>query len=318
MENSIEITRYSCEMHHEWDQFVDCSKNATFLLRRNYMDYHADRFTDCSLVIRSKGRIVALLPANISGSVVFSHAGLTYGGLITDARMTARLMIDIVRGINDFLSVHIGATAVVYKPSPWIYHSMPSEEDLYALTSVCHASISSREISSTISLDNHPRFSELRRRCVKKAEKAGVDVRECDDFSAFWQILSTNLQCKYGVSPVHTLEEILLLKHRFPKQIRLFIAYCDDEPIAGTVIFDTPQVLHSQYISASPQGKAIGALDLIFAHIIGNYSGSHRFFDFGKSTEQHGKYLNSSLIFQKEGFGGRAVCYDTYTWYLPS
>ena len=193
---------------------------------------------------------------------------------------------------------------------------MPSEEDLYALSSVCHASLSAREISSTICLDNRPNFSELRRRCVKKAEKAGIDVRECDDFSAFWQILSTNLKCKYGVSPVHSLEEILLLKHRFPKQIRLFLAFLDDVPLAGTVIFDTPQVLHSQYIAASPQGKDIGALDSIFAHIIGNCHGSHRFFDFGKSTEQHGKYLNSSLIFQKEGFGGRAVCYDTYTWYL--
>ena len=316
MDNSIEITRYSCELLHEWNQFVDHSKNATFLLNRSYMDYHADRFSDCSLVIRSKGRIVALLPANISGSIVFSHGGLTYGGLITDHRMTANLMIDIVRSINDFIKVHIGATAVVYKPSPWIYHSMPSEEDLYALSSVCHASLSAREISSTICLDNRPNFSELRRRCVKKAEKAGIYVRECDDFSAFWQILSTNLKCKYGVSPVHSLEEILLLKHRFPKQIRLFLAFLDDVPLAGTVIFDTPQVLHSQYIAASPQGKDIGALDAIFAHIIGNCHGSHRFFDFGKSTEQHGKYLNSSLIFQKEGFGGRAVCYDTYTWYL--
>lgn len=316
MDNSIEIIRYSCELLHEWNQFVDHSKNATFLLNRSYMDYHADRFSDCSLVIRSKGRIVALLPANISGSIVFSHGGLTYGGLITDHRMTANLMIDIVRSINDFIKVHIGATAVVYKPSPWIYHSMPSEEDLYALSSVCHASLSAREISSTICLDNRPNFSELRRRCVKKAEKAGIDVRECDDFSAFWQILSTNLKCKYGVSPVHSLEEILLLKHRFPKQIRLFLAFLDDVPLAGIVIFDTPQVLHSQYIAASPQGKDIGALDSIFAHIIGNCHGSHRFFDFGKSTEQHGKYLNSSLIFQKEGFGGRAVCYDTYTWYL--
>lgn len=316
MDNSIEITRYSCELLHEWNQFVDHSKNATFLLNRSYMDYHADRFSDCSLVIRSKGRIVALLPANISGSIVFSHGGLTYGGLITDHRMTANLMIDIVRSINDFIKVHIGATAVVYKPSPWIYHSMPSEEDLYALSSVCHASLSAREISSTICLDNRPNFSELRRRCVKKAEKAGIDVRECDDFSAFWQILSTNLKYKYGVSPVHSLEEILLLKHRFPKQIRLFLAFLDDVPLAGTVIFDTPQVMHSQYIAASPQGKDIGALDSIFAHIIGNCHGSHRFFDFGKSTEQHGKYLNSSLIFQKEGFGGRAVCYDTYTWYL--
>ena len=124
MDNSIEITRYSCELLHEWNQFVDHSKNATFLLNRSYMDYHADRFSDCSLVIRSKGRIVALLPANISGSIVFSHGGLTYGGLITDHRMTAKLMIDIVRRLHDSTKVTTGATRAAYRTSKWITHPM--------------------------------------------------------------------------------------------------------------------------------------------------------------------------------------------------
>ena len=45
-----------------------------------------------------------------------------------------------------------------------------------------------------------------------------------------------------------------------------------------------------------------------------NAIGGIAYFDFGKSTERHGEYLNEQLIFQKEGFGGRAVCYDTYVW----
>ena len=36
------------------------------------------------------------------------------------------------------------------------------------------------------------------------------------------------------------------------------------------------------------------------------------YIDFGTSTEQGGTYLNEGLIKQKEGFGGRAVVYDTY------
>ena len=30
----------------------------------------------------------------------------------------------------------------------------------------------------------------------------------------------------------------------------------------------------------------------------------------------HNSDLHDSLIYQKEGFGGRAVCYDTYEWTL--
>ena len=38
------------------------------------------------------------------------------------------------------------------------------------------------------------------------------------------------------------------------------------------------------------------------------------YFDFGKSTEDGGTILNQQLIHQKEGFGGRGICYDTYKW----
>ena len=38
----------------------------------------------------------------------------------------------------------------------------------------------------------------------------------------------------------------------------------------------------------------------------------YKYFDFGTSNEDMGRYLNEGLIYQKEGFGGRAVCYDWY------
>ena len=81
------------------------------------------------------------------------------------------------------------------------------------------------------------------------------------------------------------------------------------------MIFDTGQVIHTQYIASTDEGKAEGALDLLFDKLINNnVYPSALYFDFGKSTENGGHYLNNNLIFQKEGFGGRGVCYDTYTW----
>ena len=76
----MEIVRYNPVYSAEWDDFVGKSKNGTFLFMRHYMDYHADRFADHSLMFYQEGKLVALLPANEADSVLYSHQGLTYGG----------------------------------------------------------------------------------------------------------------------------------------------------------------------------------------------------------------------------------------------
>ena len=46
--------------------------------------------------------------------------------------------------------------------------------------------------------------------------------------------------------------------------------------------------------------------------LIDNFKGTKEYFDFGISTENNGMYLNEGLISQKEGFGSRIVCYQTW------
>ena len=55
-------------------------------------------------------------------------------------------------------------------------------------------------------------------------------------------------------------------------------------------------------------------VDALYRRILFEDYGDHHFFDFGKSTEGDGTVLNESLIYQKEGFGARGVCYDWYEW----
>lgn len=311
----FEISRYSPADAGEWNRFVAQSKQATFLFDRRYMDYHADRFTDCSWLVRRHGRIRALLPANAVGGTLHSHQGLTYGGLLTDRKAKAADVCQMFLELNETLGKG-GIHHVVYKAMPWIYHQLPAEEDLYALTQVCHAQLTVREASTAIILNHRLRFSESRRSGIRKAVAAGVTCRESDDLEAFWSILDTNLEAKYGVKPVHTLQELQLLRSRFPGHIRLFMAYEGQQPLGGTLVYETPQVVHTQYISASPRGKETGALDLLFDRLINHHYADGRYFDFGKSTEDQGHRLNGPLIFQKEGFGGRTVCYDTYEYSL--
>lgn len=311
----FEIRRYRPEQANEWNAFVKQSKQGTFLFDRNYMDYHADRFTDHSLILYRKQQIYALLPANQVGDVLFSHQGLTYGGVLTTQRATTADICEAFKQLNSYLSGN-GIRRCFYKAIPHIYHRLPAEEDLYALTNVCHAAITRREVSSTILLDHRLKFTESRKSGIRKAQKNNISVRESNALAEFWTILDNNLHRKYNVAPVHTLAELELLKTRFPKEIRLFMAFNSaNSPIGGTIIYETPCVIHTQYISASPEGKANGALDLLFEHLLNKvYADRKCFFDFGKSTENEGHDLNEPLIFQKEGFGGRGLCYDAYEW----
>ena len=309
----VEIRLYSPQCEAEWNAFVDRSKNGTFLLDRRYMDYHSDRFADSSLMVYRDGRLFALLPANRVGARLCSHGGLTYGGLLTGTDATAQAVIEAFEAINAFLRSE-GITGVTYKAIPWIYHRVPAEEDLYALFRVCGARLVAREISSAIILPHRLKWHRDRRYGINRCRNNGVEISRSDDFEAFWPLLDDNLMRSHGVHPVHSLDEIRLLKGRFERSIVLYVARREGVVLGGTVLYITPQVVHAQYISASPEGKALRVIDAIYNKILNEDFADGLYFDFGKSTEDCGRVLNTSLIYQKEGFGGRGVCYDTYEW----
>ncbi|WP_027452534.1 GNAT family N-acetyltransferase [Segatella albensis] len=311
----FEIKRYRKEFEETWNHFVDISKQGTFLFYRNYMDYHEDRFSDYSLLVLHKQRVVALLPANREEHTLWTHAGLTYGGLITSMSVTTANVCDIFTAINEFLKKN-GFDKVIYKAIPWIYHRIPAEEDLYALINICNARIIERHISSTIMMENRIKWTESRKSGLRKARHHHIRVEESEDLETFWKILSQNLHEKYHAVPVHSLREIQLLQSRFPQNIKLYLAYQETRPIGGVLIYETPQVVHTQYISASKEGKMLGAIDIIIDYLLNEVYKDWQYFDFGKSSDGDGRALNRNLIFQKEGFGGRGVCYDWYEYTL--
>lgn len=311
----FEIVRYTAEKADEWNAFVAESKNGTFLFNRGYMDYHADRFVDHSLMFYVGHRLLAVLPAHVSGDTFCSHNGLTYGGLVMNCELTIVQTMTLFRELNDYLRAE-GFRHVSYKAIPWIYHRLSAEEDIYALFHECHARIVARDFATNIFLQSGLRWERVRRRGVIRAEKAGLVVMRSDDYAAFWEVLTQNLLSKYGVMPVHSLQEIKLLHSRFPQNIILYQAVKDDQVLGGVVLYVSQQVVHAQYSSATPEGKRLGAIDLLYNRIFSDYS-DYLYFDFGRSTEHpDGSGLNENLVFQKEGFGGRGLCYDIYEYDL--
>jgi len=311
----FDIIRYTPDRKDEWNTFVAGSKNGTFLFNRDYMDYHSDRFEDFSLMFYLQGRLYGLMPANKKGDIFQSHMGLTYGGLIMDAKTTAAATVQLFHELNDYLRAE-GFRHVLYKCIPWIYHQMAAEEDLYAMVRTCDVRLQDRDLGTAIIQRNTIRWERVRRRALKRAQEAGVTVERSTDYAGFWQVLNDNLKLKYDSKPVHTLSEISLLASRFPENIVLYLARLGDEILAGMVLYVSKQVARAQYSSATPLGKQLGAIDILYDRIIHHDYANLPYFEFGTSAMADSNVINESLIFQKEGFGGRGVCFDRYEWDL--
>ncbi|HXE64390.1 MAG TPA: hypothetical protein VN519_12670 [Bryobacteraceae bacterium] len=307
----MKIEAYNPSAREEWNSFITASRNGTFLFDRAYMEYHADRFPDHSRLMRNdKGELLAIFPASAAGDTVTSHGGLTYGGCIMSERMTAPLMLRGMTVLIESLKAE-GFRQLIYKTIPRIFHRMPADEDQYALFSA-GAELYRRDVWSVIEQSRRPPLQERRERSLRKAARRDLHIQETQDFAAFWEILAANLHERYGLKPVHSLEEILLLRSRFPLSIRLFGCFEGPLMMAGAVVYDTGSVAHVQYNAASPQGKELGALDLLLETLISQTYSSHAYFDLGSSTETDGRYLNRGLVEQKEGFGARTIAHDFY------
>ena len=305
----LTVVPYTPGEQREWDELVDRSRAPHFFFRRGYMDYHADRFADASLFVREGGRLLAALPANRDGDRLVSHGGLTFGGFMTDRRMTATRMLAAFEAVLEWLRIE-GVGTWVYKPAPHIYHRLPAEEDLYALVR-CGARLVRRDLSSTLLMEDRLPYSKGRKAAVKAAR--GLIVTREGDFGPFWAVEEEALARRHGVEPVHSLAEIELLAGRFPDGIELFTARDDAGALlGGVVVFVTPVLAHAQYIASTEEGQARGAVDAIVEHLLTERYAGLRWFDFGISTTEAGRVLNAGLVGNKESFGARAIAYDTY------
>lgn len=308
----IDIKRYTAADKMDWDKLIEKSRLDSFLFYRDFMDYHAHRYLDCSFLIYRKGKLEAVLPGNLDENTFISHQGLTYGGLVTTQSLTTKDILAVFCLLNTELNKY-GVSEVIYKPAPFIYQLIPSQEDIYALF-INNAVKIGCNISSSIFQGNKPRFNESRKSGIRKAKREGLTVVQSDEYEHFWYLLEENLQLRHSTKPVHSITEILDLRNKFPKNIMLYTALLNNNVIAGTLLFVMKNVIHVQYISSNVFGKESGALDFLFDELINRIYTHIPYFDFGHSTEQMGRYLNEKLIFQKESFGARGVVYDTYRY----
>lgn len=302
-------------LNQAWDDFCAASYCATFLHTRRFISYHGTRFHDCSVILADKEKWLGILPAArdpVRRQVVVSHPGLTYGGVIHRGALRGEAMLEALQAIARLLHA-AGYRTLEYKAVPHIYQRVPAQDDLYALQRL-GARRFRCDLSSSIDLRERLPVSERRRRGLRKASAQEISITSgMQLLEPLWRVLVENLERRHGARPTHSAAEIRTLAERFPRQISFHAASQGDELLAGVVMFDTGIVSHAQYIASSERGRQLCALDAVFESCIATaQSEGLRFFDFGISTEDQGKVLNSSLYKFKSEFGGGGIAYEFF------
>lgn len=313
---NVTVRRYREQDAEAWDRLTAESWNGTFLHQRRFLAYHGERFQDLSLVVEDdRGRVVGVFPAALDpgrSDTVVSHPGLTYGGVVHKGAVQGAAMLEV---LQDICRVYreMNLRYLRYKVVPYIYHVVPSADDLYALFRL--GAVRYRcDLTAAIDLDSRRKPSKLRLRDLGRARKAGVRVAFGVRYlEPFWAVLEENLRTKHNTQPVHTLEEITLLQSRFPEQIGCIVGTIGCEVVAGVILFHSPRVAHVQYSASNAAGNSVGASTMVVDYAIGKSADlGARYFDFGISTEQEGRILNEGLYWFKTSFGAGGVVQEFY------
>ncbi|AXT50907.1 GNAT family N-acetyltransferase [Aquimarina sp. BL5] len=301
------IKRYHKDDYSLWNSFIDNSKNGTLLFHRDFMEYHSDRFQDFSLLIYDKKKLVAVFPSNVKDEKVYSHQGLTYGGLILADSIGGEKVRNILSDLIGFLRLQ-KIDNLYIKSIPVFYHQKPSNEFTFFFSDF-GAKLYNRDLNLAINYSFPSTIHKSKLKHYEKRRDIGFEIAEVNDFSGFWnEVLIPRLEEKHGAKPVHTLEEIHVLKDKFPESIKQYVISLDNEILAGITIFKTKEVVKSQYGAVTDKGEKHRALDFLFISLIDRYrEEGYRFFDMGTVTEN-----NFGLLKQKEELGCEIYTQDFY------
>lgn len=310
--NSYTIRKYQSTDFALWNAFINDATNATFLFHRDFMEYHKDRFEDYSLLIFEQSKLIAVLPANKVGNSIYSHQGLTYGGLV----YMPKLKIEKVEKILDLVLCFFKSKQIdnfFLHPIPSFYAGNGNAAvDFFLIKKGAH--LYRKEMNLVAHLNQKISISKSKLKHFRRIEMLDLEIVQETNFQPFWdQVLIPRLLHKHQTKPVHSLSEIQQLHNKFPEKIKQFSVYFKGEIIAGVTIFEFEKGVKSQYGATTKKGEKYRALDFLFISLLDNFQkkGKH-FFDMGIVNEDNEKGFNAGLLNQKEELGCTVWNQDFY------
>lgn len=331
------VIPYSAGYKETWDSFLVETKNSTFMLGRDFLDYHADVLSDCSVLVysgeelsadadqvRGKDGLVALFPATWDEKEhrVYTHVAMGYGGLLLTQEAKLDDVLQISQAVLSYYANYLQATTLLYSPLPYIYNRYPAGDELFAMFQA-QAKLVKRRISMVLPIRNQPRLPHVKEMKARKGVEAGLYIsrilhEDAEVHEQYIRLLSneSSVLSKSAFSSATNADSLADTILRFPKNVRYYVVNGTQGIEAGCMLLLMGRVAYVQQMVCSEDGKQHGALELLLRHLVNERHSGVEYIDFG-SSYANGK-LDYELLNLKESFGGRAVCYDTYEVQLDS
>lgn len=315
MNPRFSVAKYKEEDRNSWNTLVDSSFNGTFMHRREFLDYHGDRFEDHSLLIYKNYDLCAVFPAVLDNRVLVSHPGTTVAGLVYDDSVRGNDLKSILERIKQYHKFQ----RIIYKNTPIEFQRHAVQDDIWALHTLRAKKISC-ELSSILNplMTNYVYWPDRKEELSCMTDNillSAMNLGDLDFLEEFWEsVLVPNLS-KYGIEPIHTPKDINYLYNKFPVFVKgLLATHKSGKMLGGLIIFRFNKCYHVQYSVANAKGRALHTMSLLHHYMIENLPTDVHYYNFGKSTECHGYNLNDALYYYKNGFGGGSMTYDTYEY----
>ncbi|WP_405371049.1 hypothetical protein [Nonlabens sp. Asnod2-A12] len=295
---TLTIQQYHPDLKRVWNDFIDHSINGTFLLHRDFMDYHHDRFKDHSLLVFNEDALICCIPAHTVQDSIYSHRGLSYGGLILN-KISAQNIDLVLELFVEYVKGHAFAKAEL-QPPPLSYNTINSEIAKYLknygfkINRVLH--------NQYVNLKEEVNVSPKKSIGYRNGKFDGLSIHKGSDFKSFWDfVLVPQLDSRHASKPVHNVEEIELLHSRFPEQIIQHNAWRDGELLAGITFFIKDKVVKSQYASSSLKGMKTDAVGFIYMEAMKEFKEKgFSIMDYGPVNERDGAINEGLLRFKKQ------------------
>ncbi len=303
-----------------WTDLVLRSNNGTLFHLPDFLDYHPEgRFSNHHLIAFDGSDPISVIPGALThrddGVWFRSYPGASYGGPVLPDSMGLSKTEKVVDALISYCR-QMGWRGIEMTPPPIVYYRRPHN---YLEFSLIKRGFGYRKRELTAVIDLARLGEELKLgfrssalRGVKKAMKSGVEVLEDSNFSRFYPVLESNLQQRHGVSPTHTLEELIRLRELLGEdRIRQFIAVKDECVMAGMVMFHcNPRVTLAFYISHDQEHQSLRPVNLVYMEVIRwAKEMGYRYMDLGTFTLD--MEVNYGLCRFKESFSARGVFRNT-------
>lgn len=311
----------------ELSEFIEQASNGTIFHRPRFLSYHgagafpAPEYAIHHLVFRHKGRIAGFLPGILqtTGGVTRyrSPYGASFGGLVTRdiSFETGERMVDMM---IDHLVREKGVTGIELTPPTAIYRGGVHDDLLDYLYRAKGFRPVSCDLTLSTEIIRHEDFPRMVlrdrvRSAVSQSQRKGITCEVCEDVDIAYPIIEAD-QRKFGKSPTHSAADLKVITALFPGRIQQFIAYKADQPVAAVSLFlCNARVGYSFYIDQLEEYADCRPVDLLLVEVLAwMKERSFRYLDLGPST--FGFEPHRSLIFFKEGFGGKGVMRNRYLY----